>query len=284
MVWKSRSNDVPHRSPRPTDRIEPVAHQPRVATRRDAATVLGEERSLGDRVQAGKQGQPFVEDVAHDVTVACGAEELQGQQRSHGTGGGDHVRSGEAAARQDPVQVGRDQVGQEQEQSAELGVERARCQVELADIGDIGGDGTGLIGSLLVAASRQFGEALFLEDRGDRRRAERLAVAGQGAADVVDGEVLLPQGDDLLREAVSACPAVGPGVRWGRRSRGRGDCGTDGRGRESCRGCSRTAGPPRRRRGRRRRRPAGLRTVGGWSSRVPRTGVPVLGGLWNYRP
>src|SRR5271166_1218948 len=62
-----------------------MAHQPRVATRRDAATVLGEKRSLGDRVQAGKQGRSFVEDVAHDVPVARGAEELQGEQGPHGT-------------------------------------------------------------------------------------------------------------------------------------------------------------------------------------------------------
>ena len=134
------------------------------------------------------------------MPVACGAEELQGQQGPHGTGGRDHGRSGEAAARQDPVQVGRDQVRQEQEQSAELGMEGARCQIELADIRHIGCDGTGLVGSLLVTASRQFGEALFLEDRGDRRRAERLAVAGQGASDVVDGEVLLPQRDDMLAQ------------------------------------------------------------------------------------
>ena len=72
------------------------------------------------------------------------------------------------------------------------------CQVELADIGDIGRDGPGSVGPLVVAASRQLGEALLLEDGGDGRRAERLAVAGQGPADVVDGEVLLAEGDDLL--------------------------------------------------------------------------------------
>ena len=77
-------------------------------------------------------------------------------------------------------------------------VRKPRRQVELADVGHIGHDGTGLVGPLVVAPSRQFGEALFLQDRGDRRRAERLAVAGQGTADVVDGEVLLPQRDDLF--------------------------------------------------------------------------------------
>src|SRR5262249_54751982 len=50
-------------------------------------------------------------------------------------------------------------------------------------------------------AARQLGKALFLEDRRDGRRAEGLAVSGQGPANVVDGEVLLPQGDDLLPQA-----------------------------------------------------------------------------------
>ena len=145
-------------------------------------------------------------------------------------------------------------------------------------------DGTGLVGSLLVAASRQFGEALFLEDRGDGRRAERLAFAGQGAADVVDGEVLLPQGDDLFAEPLLLARRSALRVRSGRRSRVRADCGTDGRGRESSRVCSRSERPPRRRGGRRRRRPGGLRIAGGWSWRAPRSGVPVLGGHWNYRP
>src|SRR5262249_55401541 len=98
----------------------------------------------------------------------------------------------------DRVDVGGDQVGQEEEQPAELGVDGAGAQVELPDIRHIGRDGPGSVGSLLVATARQLGEALLLEDRGDGRRAERLAITGQGPADVVDGEVLLAEGEDLL--------------------------------------------------------------------------------------
>ncbi len=116
----------------------------------------------------------------------------------NGASGRDHLRAGEAAPRQELVQVGGDQPGEEQEQAAELGAEVARRQVELADVGHLGDDGARLVGPLVVDPPRQLGEALLLEDRGDGRRAERLAVAGQGAADVVDGEVLLAQGDDLL--------------------------------------------------------------------------------------
>ena len=66
------------------DRVEPVAHQLGIAGGLDPATVFGQERPLGDDVQAGEEGQSLVEHGAHDVTVACVAEELQGQQRPHG--------------------------------------------------------------------------------------------------------------------------------------------------------------------------------------------------------
>src|SRR5262249_15908485 len=115
-------------------------------------------------------------------------------------------------ARQDRVDVGGDQVGQEEEQSAELGVDGAGTQVELPDIRHIGRDRPGSVRSLLVATARQLGEALLLEDRGDGRRAERLAIPGQGRADGGDGEVLLAEGDDLLPQP--SLLARGPALVW----------------------------------------------------------------------
>ena len=177
--------------------------------------------------------------------------------------------------RQHPVQVGRDQVRQEQEQSSKLGVEDSRCQIKWADIRHIAHDGAELVGSLLVTASRQFGEALFLEDRGDRRRAERLAVAGEGASDIVDGEVLLPERDDLLAQPFLL--AGGPSLaRAGGRIRGGVDGGTDGRERESFLGCSRSGRPPEPRGAPRRSRPVRLRTGDEWSWRARGTGEPKL--------
>jgi hypothetical protein len=132
------------------------------------------------------------------VTVSCVAEELHRQQRSHRARGGDHLRAGETAPDEELVQVGRDQPRQEQEQTTELGAEVAWREVEPTDVGHISHDGTGLVGPFVIGSSRQLREPLFLEDHGDRRRAERLAVAGEGAADVVDGEVLLPECDDLF--------------------------------------------------------------------------------------
>ena len=48
------------RQTEPAHGFEPAAHQLRVANRVDPATVLGQERSLGDDVQAREEGQSLV--------------------------------------------------------------------------------------------------------------------------------------------------------------------------------------------------------------------------------
>lgn len=93
-------------------------------------------------------------------------------------------------------------------------------QIESPDVGDIGSDGAGTVRSLIVAAPRQLGEALLLQDGGDGRRTEGLAIAGEGSADVVDGEVLFAEGDDLLAQPLllTRRPSVAGGrkkSRWG---------------------------------------------------------------------
>ena len=266
------------------DRIEPAAHQLRVAGRVDAATVFGEERSLGDHVQPGEEGQPLVEDRAHDVAVACVAEELQGQQRPHGTAGRDHLRSGEAAACQDRVQVGGDQVGQEEEQAAELGVERAagpsrvdgrRRHRPRQDAGRSGRSSSPRRGSLAKPSSLKIAAtAAGLSDSPSRAKARLMSWTERFC--LRRATTCSPQPFLLAGR-----PALGRGER---RIRARAGCGTGGRGRGSSPAYSRSERPPRTTGGPRRRRPGGPRIVGGWSWRAPGTGGPVLGDLWNYRP
>jgi hypothetical protein len=132
--------------------------------------------------------------------MACVAEELQSQQGPHRAPRRDHFRPGESCPREDRVEVGGDEQGQEKEKAAELGAEAGGRQVELADVGHISGDGTGLVGPLDIEASWQFREALFLQDGGDRRWAERFVLAGKAMADVVDGEILFPECDNALAQ------------------------------------------------------------------------------------
>ena len=193
----------------PAHGVEPAAHQLRVADRGDPATVFGQERSLGDDVQSGEEGQPLVQDPAHDMAVACRPEQLQGQERSQSAAGWNHLRSGESRGLEDAIEGNRGQHGQEEEQAAELGLKRARAQVKLPDIGDIGSGRPRARWAFVVGPARQASESFVLEDLGNGDRAEGMSLVGQIAADVVDGEVLLSQGDDAVTEGI----AFGCGMR-----------------------------------------------------------------------
>ena len=182
--------------------IEPVTHQLRVTGRVDPATVFGQERSLGDDVQAGEEGQPLVQDHAHDMSIACRPEQLQGQERSHGRAGRDHLRSGESRFLEDAIEWNRSQHRQKEEQAAEFGPEGPRAQVELSNVGDIGRGRprAGWRSSSARRGNRANPSSLRICADGDR--AERMPLVGQVAADVVNGEVLFAQGDDTLAEGI----------------------------------------------------------------------------------
>jgi hypothetical protein len=110
---------------------------------------------------------------------------------------------------EDAIEGNRGQHGQEEEQAAELGLKRARAQVKLPDIGDIGSGRPRARWAFVVGPARQASESFVLEDLGNGDRAEGMSLVGQIAADVVDGEVLLSQGDDAVTEGI----AFGCGMR-----------------------------------------------------------------------
>src|SRR5208337_4585751 len=57
-------------------------------------------------------------------------------------------------------------------------------------------------GTLVIGPTWQASEAFLLDDMRDGDRAERVALMGQVAADVVDREVLLAKGDDPIAEGI----------------------------------------------------------------------------------
>ena len=202
--------------PEPAHGIEPESHQFRVASRVDAATVLRQEGPLGNGVQPGEEGQPFVEHGAHDVGMARGAEELQGEQGAEGAARRDDAGGRRVVLqRRDAVERDRGQGREEQEQPAEAGAQLPRGQVELPDVGGVGRGGPGSRRALVVGALGEAGEPFGLEDVGDGDRAERAPLVVQRAADVVDREVLLAQLDDPIAEGI--------GLGGGMRPLGRGD-------------------------------------------------------------
>ena len=115
---------------------------------------------------------------------------------------GDHLRSGETRRAEDSVQGDRGQDRQEQEQPAELGGERPWVQVELPDIGDLGRCRVRAGRAFVVGPARQASEPFILEDPSHRDRAERMPLVSQVPADVIDGEILLSQGDDEFAEGI----------------------------------------------------------------------------------
>jgi len=191
--------------------------RPRVV---QAVGVLGQEALLGADVEPREQTQPLVGHERHDIALALDRPELQGQPGAEGVGRGDHPGPGQAGRRGQPRHVEAHQVGEEKEQAAEARREAPRGEREGPDIRDGLRGRPGAGGPLLVQASGQRGEALGLQDLPDRRRTQRAPGFLQSCADLVDGGVLLAQGDDphpgrgLLR--------LRPGPPLGRREEGGG--------------------------------------------------------------
>ncbi len=206
------------------------------------------------------------------------------QQRPHGTRGRDHLRSREAAAFQHRVQVGRDQVGQEQEQAAKFGVDG------VAGSGRVGGrrphqprrDGVGRAVPRPTAAvvwqspppSRSQATAAGLSDSPSRARARLISWT----------ERFCFRSATTWSRSRFCLPGGLPSRAGNGRTGDRGDCGTDGQGPENSLEYIRSGRPPEPRRDPQRRRLAGLRTDDESSWRARGTGERQLVDLWNYHP
>lgn len=116
--------------------------------------------------------------------------------------GGDHLGAGKAGLTQQAIQGQLSQIRQEQIEAAELGPKPAGAQVQFPDIGHRCRGRSCPGGSLLVASPWQPGKALLFEQYADHGRADGVPFGAQGLGDVVDGEVLFPQLNDLLAGAV----------------------------------------------------------------------------------
>ncbi len=185
-----------------TDSIEPEVHELGIAGGMDPTAVFSQKGSFRNDVEPRKQGQPWVEDRAHDVAVASVAKELEAVQRAHGRPRWDHDRARKASLLQHLVQGNGGEVGSEEEESSELGTERAWAEIEGADISDGGSIRACGVWAFVISSSREPSEALLFEDHGDGRRAERVPRTLECIVDVIDGQVLFAHGDDLIAKAI----------------------------------------------------------------------------------
>jgi phosphatidylglycerophosphate synthase len=81
-------------------------------------------------------------------------------------------------------------IGDEQEQSTAGGGELARAEREMSEVGNRLDTGTRIVGTFLIAASRQGSKALLLQDLTYGSWAERMILFFEGLTDLIDGEIL----------------------------------------------------------------------------------------------
>ena len=105
------------------------------------------------------------------MTLAFGAQELEGQQASHRLFGGDHGRAGQSRLSYDLAQSDLLHHGEEQEQAASTGAEGSRGQTQGADIGNGRGFGPKGFGAFLVEPSGEAGKAFLPKKEGQSRMA-----------------------------------------------------------------------------------------------------------------
>ena len=205
--------EVERPAPRQADAMHlvgPGVEQPQGGAAIDPRAIRGQVRALGDDVEAGEQGDPLVTDQVHDMALALLADELEGQEGADGLLGGDRGRAGEIGPAEDVGQADVAHQRDEEPEAAEPGSEGARLQAQGADVRHGGRLGAGGLGPFLVEAPGQAREALLAEEDREGVDADVVPGGGQLAADVVDGEVPLPHGDDQIADAIARRRRVRP--------------------------------------------------------------------------
>jgi hypothetical protein len=86
-------------------------------------------------------------------------------------------------------------------------------KIQTLYIGHLGDLGPGSWKSFFVSSSGQPGKPFFFEDQRDRNGADLLPALLQDPADIIDGEILLSQGHDLVPDSVGFRRSLGPLLR-----------------------------------------------------------------------
>lgn len=183
-------------------RIKPEAHQFRIAGRIDSAAIFGQKRALGGPVESGKQGQALIKDLAHDMAVAGIAEELESEERPDGMRRRDHLRAWKTSLVKYFVQTDLDEVGHKEKEATELGFKLPGSEIKITYICHGGGFRPYAGRPFLIAPPWQAGKSFLLENHGHSRRAQSMLLIAQDLADIVDGEVLLAQGNDFVPKSI----------------------------------------------------------------------------------
>ena len=104
--------------------------------------------------------------------------------------GWNHLGSGQMSLRSQLVEGQANHIGDEQEQSTAGGGELAGGKREMSEVGNRLDTRGRIVGTLLLAASRQGSKALLFQDLTYSSWAEGVILFFEGLTDLIDGEIL----------------------------------------------------------------------------------------------
>jgi hypothetical protein len=120
------------------------------------------------------------------------------------------LRTGKTGTLQQLLHRSGSQVRDEQKQTAKTGSEVPRVQVEFALVADLCGSRPSSAGPFLIFAPRQASKAFLFKDLRDGGGTEFSPLMFQCSADIIDREVLLAQGNDLITNTIGFRSALDP--------------------------------------------------------------------------
>jgi len=193
--------------------IKPKPHQAGIRSRINPTTIFGQKRPFGNHIEPSKQSQPLVQDIAHDVAMPGTSKELKPQKGKDRLHGRNHLGPRKPCILKQPLQWNLGQVRHKQVKPPELGPKVPDRQIQPIHIRNLCHLGPRPQHSLLVSSSGKPSKPLFLENQRDGNGAYLLSALLQNPADVIDGQILLSQRDDLVPETVGLGRSLRPLLR-----------------------------------------------------------------------
>jgi hypothetical protein len=114
----------------------------------------------------------------------------------------DHPGARETCPIEDLIETDLTEVGQEEKEAAKLGLKLSGGEIQMTYICYGSNLGPYARRPLVITSPGQAGKPFLLEDHGHRCRTQFMPLIAQDLADIVDGEVLLAQGNDLVPKPI----------------------------------------------------------------------------------
>jgi len=138
------------------------------------------------------------------------SKEFESQKGTYRLRGGNHLGPREPRVLKQPLQGDLSQIRDKQVKSPKLGSESPDRKIQTVHIGNLCDLGPRPWKSFLVSPSGQPGKPFFLKNQRDSNGAYLLPALFQDPADIIDGEILLSQRDDLVPDPVGLRRSLRP--------------------------------------------------------------------------